>query len=340
MGNADGVGGLNDNIASAFGGCSPGIDAFVETPTSDGWRMRFCEGAVWSDGPAGPLSGETDLQSVATHEYGHALGLGHSTVAGAVMGAFLSSGGLARDLAPDDQAGVQFVYGVKSASKPTISAAFVDECSGSIVLRGTKFSAAGNEVWFTNGAVSPAASDPRILVSGVVSDGTSIVLALPAGAGSGDVLVKLPSSGNASLSNGFPLDLSQTAPAAATSLRNGSGANPSIFAALSRPEMSAAFSSSVDASQLGSTGIAVLAVYSGALGGVPTAFGELLVDVSSLQVALEVQPLVSGMAAFSIPVPNDPTLACFGASSQVLAFISAPSSLRTLTNAVDLVVGE
>ena len=67
-------------------------------------------------------NGSIDLQGVSTHEYGHALGLGHTGVGGATMTPPISGSGIsARSIAADDQAGVQFIYGVKSASKPTIT---------------------------------------------------------------------------------------------------------------------------------------------------------------------------------------------------------------------------
>jgi predicted Zn-dependent protease len=53
-----------------------------------------------------------DLQTVALHEIGHALGLGHSTVSSAVM--WPCYNGVKRSLTADDIAGVQAIYGARA----------------------------------------------------------------------------------------------------------------------------------------------------------------------------------------------------------------------------------
>ena len=86
-------GGTNGNIFSVINTTSS-ILAFTEVPSTDGWRIRFFEDPRdWNDGPDGILTGDDpmDIQGIACHEYGHALGLNHSTHADATMHAGVPS---------------------------------------------------------------------------------------------------------------------------------------------------------------------------------------------------------------------------------------------------------
>lgn len=203
QGNATGVGTKNNNIHSEISGADGGVLAYCETPIQDGWRIRYYENWTWDDGPGTSVSG-MDLQGVATHEYGHALGLGHSSVAGATMYPTVAGAGVAqRSIEPDDAAGLQAIYGAASANKPRIQGLTVS--GDTLTLDGERFSTSGNQVWFTregsNGTGTP------VIVSNLSSmlGGTRITLTIPATAGPGDVLVKANFSGHASLSNAWPL---------------------------------------------------------------------------------------------------------------------------------------
>ena len=209
-GASTGVGGTNDNTVSAQNGgsCTGGVIAYVESPINNGWRMRFCDSSfVFWDGP-GDNSGGMDIQGIATHEYGHSLGLGHTSVNGATMFASTSGGGSSnsRSIEPDDIAGVQFIYGVKSGGKPSISS--IGVVGDQVTIGGTNFSATGGEVWFVNNDPTSTGADPRVRITGVASTGggTQIVVTVPAAATSGNIAVKQNSTGHATLSNMYPVD--------------------------------------------------------------------------------------------------------------------------------------
>jgi hypothetical protein len=204
-GHANQAGGTNDNCISAGASCSSGVLAYTETPIADGWRIFFCTGWTWADGPGTGVSG-IDIQGVLCHEYGHALGLGHTTVAGATMFPSISGTGVsARSIEADDIAGVQFIYGIASATKPRITA--VSVTLGSVAITGLNFGATGNEVWFTNANPTSPFQNPMVIVTNVTSNGTSITVAPPVNAGSGDVLVRIAGSTHDKLSNAWPVDL-------------------------------------------------------------------------------------------------------------------------------------
>ncbi len=201
QGNANGIGGTNSNIHSQIGGNGGGVLAFCETPISDGWRIRYYENWNWQDGPGS--NGSIDLQGVACHEYGHALGLGHTNVGGATMFPSISGSGVAaRSIEADDIAGVQFVYGVKSGSKPFINNVLVS--AGNVTVNGSNFSASNNEVWFTQAGAGGTGTP--IKVTGVTSNGSQITVAIPGTAGPGDVQVRNNGTAHSNLSNAYPID--------------------------------------------------------------------------------------------------------------------------------------
>lgn len=209
-GDATGPGGTNDNVISALPGSSF-ILAFTELPIGDGWRILVYDGVKdWHDGPGPPVGGADpwDLQGVITHEYGHALGLDHSFVSGATMvaGAGNQRGVNQRTLEADDRAGVQFLYGVRSAAKPRITGYELAPggASGTVRLLGAGFGAQPVDVWFT--PLAPGDGSPLLAVGVASAAGTALDVLLPAGVAAGDVLVRLPGGANDRLSNAFPFD--------------------------------------------------------------------------------------------------------------------------------------
>ncbi|MCE9595076.1 MAG: matrixin family metalloprotease [Planctomycetes bacterium] len=207
LGLATGVGSIDDNTCSELPGSGAGVIAFTETPTSDGWRIRFYGNQNWYDDPnKTQFFNSLDLQGVATHELGHALGLNHSSTPTATMSASISGSGLPwRSIESDDVAGVQSIYGAKSAAKPHIQT-YTFPSAGMVRVLGAGFAAQQNELWFTPSVVG---SSTPVIVSGLVSTagGTEILAPLPAGIGGGDVLVKVPGSAHDTLSSPCPFDL-------------------------------------------------------------------------------------------------------------------------------------
>jgi hypothetical protein len=208
QGAASDPGRTNDNTISAISGASVGVLAFTELPIEDGWRIRFYQdAAVWEDGPGdfGFIPGHLDIQGVAAHEFGHALGLYHSNDIDATMlGTAVGSMVQARSIETDDIAGIQSIYGPKSPSKPHVATYAL--ANHTITISGASFSPSGNEVWFTN-AFAPAHGEPlKIGPLDSRNGGTVIVLGLPPTAARGDLLVKSAGDGFASLSNAYPFD--------------------------------------------------------------------------------------------------------------------------------------
>lgn len=77
-------------------------------PTAIMGDAHFDEAEAWTVNVP-PGAGGIDLVTVAAHEFGHSLGLGHSTVTGALMAPFY--GGPFRKVANDDIAGITSLYG-------------------------------------------------------------------------------------------------------------------------------------------------------------------------------------------------------------------------------------
>jgi hypothetical protein len=99
---------------SNFDGPGGVFSACIYPPPNGGdiaGDAHFDEAETWSVNL--PASG-TDLVTVAAHEFGHALGLAHSTTQGALMYAYY--GGPHRNLEADDIAGIQSIYGREAAA--------------------------------------------------------------------------------------------------------------------------------------------------------------------------------------------------------------------------------
>jgi hypothetical protein len=207
------IGTINDNIHSELAGSSGSTLAYTQTPISDGWRIRYYSSWTWQDGPNGVSTG-IDLQGVATHEIGHTLGLGHTTVGGSTMTAFISGTGTAqRSIEADDINGIKAIYGAKSATKPHIGGLSGSKMpGGTLTISGSGFTTTGNEVWFTR--QGNLGNPQKVLSVSSTGGGTTINVVVPSTATDGDVLVKNGSgSSHANLSNAWPIDIGSAATA-------------------------------------------------------------------------------------------------------------------------------
>jgi len=212
-GEASGIGGSNDNIHSPIAGSSGGVLAYCETPIADGWRIRYYQSWSWQDGP-GSVSGGIDIQGVACHELGHALGLGHSTVGGATMYPSISGTGVVtRSIETDDKNGVKAVYGTISGSMAQITSVTGNLVpGGSVTVNGSGFHASDNKIWLDSDVVNGGnTGGTPFLINSLPSTngGTKITFTLPAnGYVAGSIHVKNATHDqHYAVSEGHPFDV-------------------------------------------------------------------------------------------------------------------------------------
>lgn len=237
-------GGNNSSVIICTGFIGAGVFA-VTGPTSNGWYMAFDNSPNnnwnWVDGPGNETGGNsTDIEGIAVHEIGHALGLGHSGVGNATMFAGTTPSGSysLRSVESDDIAGEVAIYGSKSATKPKITALTGNVYVGGVItLTGANFSATGNEVWFTknyNGSTSGTPPAPvKVTNVSSTSGGTIINVTVPSGVAKGDVIVRANGAiGHDRKSAPFPFNL-QTGPT--LPIISSFSPNPIAIAATSLP---------------------------------------------------------------------------------------------------------
>ncbi|MFT7669300.1 MAG: hypothetical protein ACI8X5_002000 [Planctomycetota bacterium] len=211
QGLATSTGNSNGNTHSQISGSSGGVLAYCETPISDGWRIRYYENINWADGPGTIAGNSYDIQGVACHEYGHALGLGHSAANGATMYPSIGNGIEAqRSISNDDRGGLAAIYGAASASKPVITGVSVG--GNQITVTGSGFDNSGNEIWFTQAGTGGTGTPIKATSLNSTGGGTMIVATIPATAGPGDVLVRRNNTSHSGLSNAWPTSLESTGP--------------------------------------------------------------------------------------------------------------------------------
>jgi hypothetical protein len=115
--------GLNGVLAHAF--FPPPNGAFAGD-------VHFDDAEQWVDIPRGESSQPIDLVTVAAHEIGHALGLGHSGDPNALMAAFYT--GSHRFLGQDDTLGIQTLYGARPSPPQSVPGSPIISRSGTRIV--------------------------------------------------------------------------------------------------------------------------------------------------------------------------------------------------------------
>lgn len=212
-GYASASGGGTINTVDGISGSANGVLAFAGG-TSWGWDITFYIDAWnWNDNP-NTSAGKFDIQAVMCHEYGHALGLGHSNVGGATMWPSIGSGSRGpRSINNDDMNGLQAIYGTFD---PNVIP-FVDNVTGSltaggtVVVTGRNFTFTANRVWMNNDLLDAEQEggqpfEIRDLVS--TNNRTQISFILPdCGYESGGLHIRKGGHGHTRMSNGWPVEI-------------------------------------------------------------------------------------------------------------------------------------
>ncbi len=310
MGIADGIGSTITNVVSAISSCDGGTLAFAESGFSIGWRIRFCDNWIWADGPGNVNSGHFDLQGVLVHEYGHALGLGHSSNGGATMSPSTGPSNEGdRSINSDDIAGIQCIYGVRVFDKPTVTGVSIDSVVGAVTVTGTDFTPTGNAVWFTPEAVTQTGDDPRIIIGNLNSTngGTQIIAPIPEAAGPGGIHVRIGAVGHETLTNSWPFDPGNAAAILAEAVTyNGSGLNPLCMGSTLPPVLGSSWDITINATgHPGGAGFSGVLCYADSALGPVLAAGELLVDLTSTFFGSSIVPSSGFVDLISIPIPGD-----------------------------------
>jgi hypothetical protein len=179
-------------------------------PSNDGWLIEFADLSYeFEDGPDTIYQLNMDIQGIAAHEYGHALGLGHSSNPASTMYSTIGRGSiLERNIIYDDQNGVQSIYGVKDANMPFIDAILGSTAPGATaVLIGGNFDATDNRIWFNSDVLDDddAGGEPFKLNNLASSgNGTQVSFTVPnSGIESGAIHAKVV-GGKHTLGEGHP----------------------------------------------------------------------------------------------------------------------------------------
>ncbi len=115
----------------------PGTEALFGAGGTIAGDMHIDVARTWADDPTDTTGdADFDLYTVALHEFGHSLGLNHSSVFGSVMEPVYA--GARRTLTADDIAGIQAIYGLDSVTVPEPSVALLLMAGFGLIYRRRK----------------------------------------------------------------------------------------------------------------------------------------------------------------------------------------------------------
>ena len=124
---------------------------------------------------------------------------------------------------------------------------------------------------------------------------------------------------------------------AAVTPYNGAGGNPVIYTSITLPILGTGWKSDIDGGSIGASGLSFAVGYSAPLGGIFTAFGELLIDTTSPWLFTSISGGSSGISHHTVNIPNDPALA--GLNAYVQGYLNNVGGSSQLTNALHLELG-
>ena len=141
----------------------------------------FWDGAYQFFAGTTGCSGGGYIEDVATHEFGHVLGLDHSAVSDATMYAYINyCGQEMRTLAADDIAGVQALYGAGGSTNSAPQVSITTPADNSTVSGGGSVTFSGTATDAQDGNLSPQLRWSSNLV-GEIGVGESVAATLPSG---------------------------------------------------------------------------------------------------------------------------------------------------------------
>jgi len=118
---------------------------------------------------------------------------------------------------------------------------------------------------------------------------------------------------------------------------NGTGINPSLFTTTDLPTLGTTWTSQIDGSSVGASGLSFAVGYSSPSSGVILGAGELLIDVTSAWLVTSISGGAGGITTHSLALPPDSSLAGFHAYLQ--GYLNNVGGAGLFCNAIDLVLG-